>query len=84
MLIEREHLSRYLHSKGVVRHETNPKERTGVRLWRYIMEYHLVARWRRCMELLETHDAVGASFRHQPRGCMLLAASSAVRASSCM
>ena len=59
-----EHRS-YLHSKGVVRYVTHPKTRTGVRMWRYIMEYYLIARWRRCIELLETHDAVGTSFRRQ-------------------
>ena len=51
---------RYLHSKGVVRWLEHPKERENVRLWRWLMEYYLVARWRRCLELLETHDAVGA------------------------
>ena len=50
---------RYIHSKGVYRDMRQPKERTAVYLWRYVMEYHLIALWRDCLELLETHDAVG-------------------------
>ncbi len=45
---------RYIHSKGI----TRPKFSGRVRLWRHVKEYHLIAHWRDCLALLETHDAV--------------------------
>ena len=62
LLTPRDEPPRYLHSKGVARvldRNANARTATFVRLWRYVMEYHLVARWQRCLELLETHEAVG-------------------------
>ena len=50
---------RYLHSKGISRHISQPNETPNVRMWRWVMEYHLLARWKGCMQLLEDHDAVG-------------------------
>ena len=66
---------RYLHSKGVVRWLEHPKERENVRLWRGLMEYYLVARWCRCLELLESHDAVGELQLFPVRPCSVTAAS---------
>ncbi len=56
---------RYLHSKGVKQDMRNPKWRKAVYLWRYIMEYHLIALWQDCVELLETYDAVGENPSHE-------------------
>ena len=64
---------RYFHSKGVTHHITAPEQTPNVRLWRYVMEYHLMARWRRCIELLESHDVVGESLLRlrRPHKCCL-------------
>lgn len=51
----------YLHSKGVTK-----DNRTRVLHWRQFMEHALVKQWRRCLDLLEVADVVGASFKTQP------------------
>jgi hypothetical protein len=51
----------YLHSKGVTKNNSTP-----VLHWRQYMEWHLVKHWRRCVDLLETVDAVGANHSAWP------------------
>ncbi len=29
-------------------------------MWRFMMEYFLIAQWRECQRLLDTYDVVGA------------------------
>lgn len=55
----------YLHSKGVTKgNATNVA--TNVLHWRQYMEWQLVKGWKRCVDLLDTADAVGCNHRPSP------------------
>ncbi len=53
----------YLHAKGVSSaHFRNP----NVTDWRRLMEYHVVQRWRDCVDVLRAHDACGVNWHDEP------------------
>lgn len=53
----------YLHSKGVTK---GAVQAPNVDAWRWAMEWHLVARWRRCVGLLRDADALGCFYADGP------------------
>ena len=54
------HNGRYMHTKGVGAGTQSESGRRNVYVWRFMMEYFLIARWRECQRLLEDYDVVGA------------------------
>ncbi len=51
---------RYMHTKGVGPGAQSDSGRRNVYVWRFMMEYFLIAQWRECQRLLEEYDVVGA------------------------
>ena len=51
---------RYMHTKGVGPGAQEQSARRNVYVWRFMMEYFLIAQWRECQRLLDTYDVVGA------------------------
>jgi hypothetical protein len=46
----------YFHTKGITRPSPEVTD------WRKVMEYFCIEQWQRCLEALDTHDAVGCLF----------------------
>ncbi len=51
-----------MHTKGVGPGVQSESGRRNVYVWRFMMEYFLIAQWRECQRLLEEYDVVGASW----------------------
>ena len=51
----------YFHTKGVTKPDNG-----HVYYWRALMEYHLIARWRECVALLDASVAVGCNYSDGP------------------
>ena len=52
----------YIHTKGV----TKPQHE-NVRHWKTYMEYFLMKKHKECLDLLDTHDAVGVNWHNSPQ-----------------
>lgn len=51
----------YLHLKGCS-HTSNSPYYDNIRSWRKYMEYFVIENWKKCVELLDTHDTVGTEW----------------------
>ena len=55
-----------MHTKGVGPGAQSESGRRNVYVWRFMMEYFLIAQWRECQRLLDSYDVVGASRMSHP------------------
>jgi len=53
----------YMHTKGVSRVQEKSIIAECIYLWRNYMEYYLIRHYKKCLELLNSHDVVGAIYK---------------------
>lgn len=54
----------YIHTKGVS--QTEPDKITNTTLWTRALNYHLIGRYRECLDALNRYDVVGAFYAETP------------------